>query len=154
MATKLNNTDFSSSDKRVEPTMTKDERGKPRPPLLGDGSIVGDYTLLYNYWEALRRKGGNIDDAVLKREDFDLLRDLVERHQSITLDRILDALTGEILKRIDREAAREAARETYGVELDAETAARRVARIIAGWLVEAGKNTGMLKLRGHSLPQD
>ncbi len=134
--------------------MRNERREKPRPPLLGDGSIVGDYTLLYNYWEALRRKGGNIDDAVLRREDFDLLRELVERHHGATLDRILDRLTEEMVKRVDREAAREAARETYGVEFDSETAARRVARMMAGWLVEAGKNTGMLRLRGHPLPQD
>ena len=134
--------------------MPEGKRERPRPPLLGDGSIVGDYTLLYNYWEVLREKGGNIDDAVLRREDFDLLRDLVERHSGSTLDRLLDRLTEEMLKRIDREAAIEAARRTYGVELDAEAAARRVARMMAGWLVEAGKNTGMLRLRGHPLPSD
>ncbi len=127
---------------------------RPPPPLLGDGSIVPDYTLLYNYWEAVRRRGGSIEDAVLRREDFERLREIVERHSGLSLARLLEMLTEEMLRRVDREAAAEAARETYGVEMDSETAARRVARIMAGWLVEAGKQTGILRLRGYTLPAD
>ncbi|AEM39488.1 hypothetical protein Pyrfu_1631 [Pyrolobus fumarii 1A] len=127
---------------------------KPTPPLLGDGSIVGDYTLLYRYWDELRRRGRNLDNALLRREDFEKLRRLVEEHTSMTLEKLLSILTEEFLPRVDREAAMAAARATYGVELDAETAARRVARILAGWLIEAGKQSGILRLRGPSLPTD
>ena len=130
------------------------ERKRPPPPLLGDGSIVADYSLLYSYWEALRRRGGSVEDAVLKREDFEKLREIVERHSGLSLERLLEMLTEEMLRRVDREAAIEAAREAYGVDMDAETAARRVARIMAGWLVEAGKQTGILRLRGYALPED
>ncbi len=129
-------------------------REKPPPPLLGDGSIVPDYTLLYAYWDALRRRGSDVDEALLKREDFDLLRRLVEEGAGQTLDKLLDRLVEHFLPRIDREAALDAFRETYGFEADAETASRRVARIMAGWLVEAGKQSKMLRLRGPELPSD
>ncbi len=134
--------------------MSNRESRRPPPPLLGDGSIVGDYTLLYEYWDALRRLGRETDSAVLQRRDFEKLRELVEKHSGVTLERLLEMLVEEMLERVDREAAIEAARRTYGVELDAETAARRVARILAGWLIEAGKQTGILRLRGPSLPSD
>ncbi len=131
-----------------------DKRAKPPPPLLGDGSVVSDYTLLYEYWEALRRQGKDTDTAVLQRSDFDKLREIIEREGGMSLEELLERLSEHLLPRIDREAAREAATRTYGVDMDSDTAARRVARIMAGWLVEAGKQTGMLRLRGPQLPSD
>ncbi len=133
---------------------SREGREKPPPPLLGDGSIVPDYSLLYAYWEALRRKGADIDRALLRREDFDTLRRLVEQAPSQTLEELLGKLIQHFLPRVDREAALEAFRETYSLEPDTETAARRVARILAGWLVEAGQQTGILRLRGPQLPSD
>ncbi len=117
-------------------------------PLLADGSVVGDYSLLFKYWEKARKLRGEeaARGAVLGGEDFRYLENLIGRVKR--LSDLLDVLTEYFMERVDPEAARQAYVEAYGVEIDAYEAARRVARILAGWLVEAAKSTGMLRLRG------
>ena len=114
-------------------------------PYFATGEVVGDYTLLYRYW---KRAGRRAEEATLRREDFDYLRRLVEAGEVRRLDELLDRLTSYYMGRVDGEAARQAVRDHYGVEVLVEDAKRMVARILAGWLVEAGQQWGILRLRG------
>ena len=114
-------------------------------PYFGTGEIVGDYELLYRYW---RHAGRRAEEATLRRDDFDYLRRLVDRREVSRLDELLARLTEYFRPRVDPEAARRAVREHYGVDLPAEDARRMVARLLAGWLVEAGQQWRILRLRG------
>ncbi len=122
-----------------------------RRPLLADGSIVGDYEPLFKYWEKARKRGrGEEGRVVLRNEDFQHLEKLLRsREGRLSVAEALEELTLYFLDRVDPELAREAVEEAYGVSgYDAESARRVVARILAGWLIEAAKTWGSLKVRG------
>ncbi len=114
-------------------------------PYFATGEVVGDYELLYRYWKHAGRKA---EDAVLRREDFDYLRRLVEEYRVKTLQELLEKLTAYFTPRVDPEAARKAVKEHYRVDVGSEEARKMVARILAGWLVEAGQQWRILRLRG------
>lgn len=116
-------------------------------PFFADSSVVGDYKPLKKYWVLLREKGLDIDKAVLTQEDFKYLEKIVEETGSIDLASLLDKLTDYFIDRIDCETALEAYRDTYGYVIDREEACRNMARIMAGWLIEAGKFLGIIKTR-------
>ncbi len=117
-------------------------------PFFADGSIIGDYKPLFIYWRILREKGRNdlLDKAFLKREDFELVNRLVEERGRISLRELIDELTERFMDRVDPDIAMKAFTEVYGVSIDREYARRRIAYILAGWLIEASKNTGILKI--------
>ncbi len=119
-------------------------------PYFATGEIVHDYGLLYKYW---RRAGKRAEDATLANRDFNYLKSIVEESGVVRLSELLDNLTEYFLPRVEARAALEAVRDHYGVEVDADTARRMVARILAGWLIEAGKQWRILRLRGE-LPRD
>jgi hypothetical protein len=110
-------------------------------PLLATGEIVEDYSLLYAYWD---EAGNRAEEAILRREDFDELRKLVEAGVT-RLDTLMEALAGRYVKRIDTDAAVRAVERVYGVRLEGSEAARRVAAVLAGWLVEAASTWGMVR---------
>ncbi len=114
-------------------------------PYFATGEVVGDYTLLYIYW---RKAGKRAEDATLRREDFDYLRRIVEGGKVRKLNELLERLTSYYLSRVDANAAVEAVKEYYRVPMSADDAKRMIARILAGWLVEAGQQWGILRLRG------
>ncbi len=117
-----------------------------KKPLLATGEVVGDYEPLLRYWEIAREKSGELARrAVLRDEDFRVLERLL-REIGVLAD-LLDRLSEYFIERIDPEVARRVYLELYGADLDPMDAARRIARIMAGWLVEAGETTGMLGLR-------
>lgn len=116
-------------------------------PFFADASIVGDYRPLKKYWEILRKKGSSLDQAFLNRRDFDHLSEVVMFNPGIDLESLLNMFTSWFIERIDCEAAVEAYREVYGIELDKEEARKGIARILAGWLIEAGRSVGILKYR-------
>ncbi|ADI32208.1 hypothetical protein [Staphylothermus hellenicus] len=115
-------------------------------PFFADKSIVGDYSPLIKYWKILRKKGIPVEDALLAPRDFTYLKEQVEIQQKINLAVILEQLTNYFLNRIRCDVAKEAYREAYSVELSEEDTCRRLAKILAGWLIEASKNTGVIKL--------
>ena len=121
-----------------------EERGKRRKPMFATGEIVGDYEPLYLYW---REAGERAEQSIIQSRDFEELRRLIEEEHVTRLDEVLERLTGYFLPRVDREAARRALERYYGVSVSGEDAARRIASILAGWLVEAAGELGMLRLR-------
>lgn len=116
-------------------------------PFFADSSIVGDYTPLIRYWEILKKEKRNIDDALLKPSDFKYIEQLIYEHDRISLAKLLENLTEYFYERIDPEIAARALEEVYNVKVELEHARRIIARIMAGWLIEASNNTGILRLR-------
>ncbi len=116
-------------------------------PFFADGSIIGEYKLLFEYWRILREKHREnmLDKAFLKREDFEYIRLLINIRKKMNLQELLDKLTDKFLERIDPDAAQEAFKNVYGIEIDREYARRKIAYVLAGWLIEAARNTGILK---------
>ncbi len=121
--------------------------------MFATGTIVSDYEPLFRYWELARRKGREdlVDKAMLENKDFDYIRRMV-LEQALNLLEVLDRLEEYFLDRIDAETAVKSLEETLGIELDPEEARRRLARILAGWLLEAAQTWGIIRLRGGKLP--
>ncbi len=121
--------------------MNKDEK-----PFFADGSIVGDYKPLIKYWEILKRKHREkLDEAFLTREDFEEIKKIIYEKKKMNIVELLTILKNRFKPRIDREVAVEALKEVYGTIVDPETAVDRIASIMAGWLIEASKNTGIVR---------
>ncbi len=121
--------------------MNKDEK-----PFFADGSIVGDYKPLIKYWEILKRKHREkLDEAFLTREDFEEIKKIIYEKKKMNIVELLTILKNTFKPRIDREVAVEALKEVYGTIVDPETAVDRIASIMAGWLIEASKNTGIVR---------
>ena len=117
-----------------------------RPPFAS-GRIAGVYEPLRLYLEVARELGREdlVERAVLSEEDFSWLRQRVSQAGRLRLLDLLDELEERFIERVDPEVAREAFRR-YGVELSAGDARRRIARLLASWLVEAGEEWGHVKL--------
>lgn len=130
-------------------------QGRRRLPLFADGSVVGDYEPLFYYWEIARRQGREdvVEKSMLSRDDFRFIERLVEEER-IALTRLLNVLEDYYVLRVDPEVAREAYREAYGVDLGSEDARRRIARILAGWLIEAARQWGKIRFTRLKLPSD
>ncbi len=119
--------------------------GTDEKPFFADGSIVGDYTPLFKYWGIVKGKDKKrFDAAFLTPEDFDTVKEIVEAKGKISIAEVLEELRKRFINRIDPEAAVEALREAYGATVDAETAVDRIAFIMAGWLLEAARSTGII----------
>jgi len=116
-------------------------------PFFADGSIVGDYKPLIKYWELLKKVGRDMESVVLKREDFKYLEEVVESNPGLDVASLINMLQYRFLERIDCKLAAEAYREVYGFDIGEEDACKNLARIVAGWLIEAGESMGVLKLR-------
>jgi len=119
-------------------------------PLLADGTIVGDYNPLMKYLEKLRNtKPGEYSRNLPCKEDFEFVRDFVSRKGKARLDELIDLLALRVYERVDGEVAVQAYLETYNVRLEPEDAKERIAKIMAGWIVEASKNLGYIKTKQH-----
>ncbi len=123
--------------------------------MFANGTIVSDYEPLFRYWEIARKRGREdlVDKAMLENTDFDYIRRMV-LEQALNLLEVLDRLEEYFIDRIDPEIAVKALEETLGIELELEEARRRLARILAGWLLEAAQTWGIIRLRGTKLPVD
>ena len=122
----------------------KDVGAKKRRPMFATGEIVGDYGLLYEYW---REAGEKAADSVLSEKDFGELRRLVQEEGVSRLDKVLERLKPLFRSRIDASAAARAVEKYYGTSMPESEAVDRVAGLLAGWLVEAASEWGMIKLR-------
>jgi len=112
-------------------------------PLMATGKIVEDYGLLYEYWKLA---GDKASDAILRREDFEKVKEIAERGK-ISLRDLLDMLTNYFLERVDETIAEEAVRKCYDISVEREDAKTRVARLLAGWLIEASEEWGIIRIQ-------
>lgn len=116
-------------------------------PFFADSSIVNDYRPLKKYWELIRDNKDLLEKAFLNRNDFDYLKEIVDSSPGIDIASLLNIFINRFLPRIDCETARRAYAEVYEINVDEESACREIAKILSGWLIEAGRNTGILKYR-------
>jgi len=117
--------------------------GKDEKPFFATGEIVGSYRLLYTYWQ---HAGPRAEESILREQDFQHLQRLIAQGHT-RLDALLAQLRSHFRNRIDPEAARKAAKEYYGIELPTAEAVDRVADQLAGWLIEAASQWGMVRIR-------
>lgn len=86
------------------------------------------------------------DKAFLSEDDFNYLRKVAK--DKMRLIDLLKELEEHFLNKINAEMALEAFRNAdYPIE-DEEEAKREMAKILAGWLVEAAEEWDILRLRG------
>jgi hypothetical protein len=117
-------------------------------PPFASGKLVGSYEPLKRYLEEARRRGSEeaLEKALINENDLKLLRGLTLT-LVISVDHLLSALEERFYERVDAEIAVEAYK-ALGVSIDRESARRMIARIIAGWLIEAGEYWKLYRLRG------
>lgn len=114
-------------------------------PLLANGSIVGDYEPLLEYIEIAKSKNSKVaEESMPKSEDFEYVKEYVNARGRSSLYSLLEALTGIVLERVDPEIAREALEKVYNVRFGLEDAREKIARIIAGWIIEASRSLGYI----------
>ena len=116
-------------------------------PPFASGVIAGDYAPLFSYWRLARSRGREdlVEASMLKEDDYRFLRELISSGV-YNLEELLDVLTRRFEGRVDSSIARDAYK-TVGLELDASVAKRRIAWLLAAWLLEAGETWGILRLR-------
>ena len=124
---------------------------RKRLPPFATGQVVADYEPLFRYWEVAPQRVR--EKAMLSNDDFEFLRRVVDEGRVSNLGELMNMLEKRFLGRIDASVACRVLSEYYGVAFDADHARRRLARLLAGWLVEAGITWKILSLRGR-LPRD
>jgi len=123
---------------------------KKRKPMLASGAIVSDYEPLFKYWEIAKNVDKTVaEKATLRSEDFDIALSYVSSKGITSLASLLSYLEDYMADRVHGELAVRALKETYGVIFEIEEAKRRIARILAGWLIEACSLWGTLRLTGR-----
>ncbi len=122
---------------------------KPWTPPFASGELVYDYEPLRVYLELAKRKGREdlIEKALLTQEDFTILSSLVIRRMNL-LD-LIDVLKQRFMERIDGDIAKEAF-TSIGLNVSTDFARERLAYILAGWLLEAGKYWKILTFKEPS----
>ncbi len=111
----------------------------PWKPTFATGEFAGDYTDLKRYLEKAKEIDEKCyDDAILKNEDFEWIRKLVEEKGKVRAQDLLNAIEERMINRVCDEIASEA------LNMDKEHAKRRVARLLASWLLEAAMQWGVL----------
>jgi molecular chaperone GrpE (heat shock protein) len=117
---------------------------KRKRPMFATGEVVGDYEPLYLYWN---EAGEKAEEAIIQSRDFQELKKVIEQEKITRLDEALERLATYFLPRVDAEAARRALRKYYGIDIDPSEAAKKIAQMLAGWLIEAAEELGIYKLR-------
>ncbi len=118
-------------------------------PFLANGSIVEDYRLLITYWRRAKEKSRDLaEKAILSNNDFAYLRDRISFFIGKPIEELISDLKHYMLDRVDPIVAVEAFREVYGIEVEPSLAREKIAEILAGWLIEAGKRLKILSYRG------
>jgi len=115
--------------------------GKDRDkPFLADGSLVEDYTLLFNYWEIAKARDVSIaEKAVLSHKDFNELERIINIFHGRSIVELINYFKNSMKNRIDPKIAVEAYKKTYGVEVEENIAVDKLATILASWLMEAAR---------------
>lgn len=116
-------------------------------PLLADGSIVKDYTPLFIYFSKLTSKGLEVKDFIISNNDLKFLEEIVSRG-ALPLQDLINRLIEYFTPRVKDNIAKEAVSEYLGIEVTKDFAVHYISKILAGWLIEAGKTLGILNLKG------
>lgn len=116
-------------------------------PPFASREIISDYEPLRLYLEEARRRGREdlVEKALLTQDDFTYLSKLVG--ENLNLLDLIEKLKLRFIERVDGEIAREAFTKT-GLNVDVAFARERIAYILAGWLIEAGKYWRILSFKG------
>jgi len=119
-------------------------------PFFATGYLVDDYTPLMKYWEILRDEGREdaLERAFLNNEDYDLLKRLAREMVGRPLADIFDGLIERFEERVEAEPALRAFREAGYKSMSLPEAKRSMARILAGWLLEAGEYLKIIAFSG------
>ncbi len=125
---------------------------KERKPLLASGKIIENYSLLFEYCRIHEKeKGVRAEDILLNRRDFDYIRKLVQEGVR-NVGELLSRLAYYYKSKIDSNIAVKAYANTYNIdvnEVSKDIAVNELARILAGWLIEASENLGILEIKGY-----
>jgi len=120
-----------------------------RKPILASGDIVADYEPLFKYWELAKKESRELaEKATLRHEDFEYLLKILSKRELISLMELLEKLETYMLSRVNAALAAKALKEVYNIEYELEDARRKLARILAGWLIEASNIWGDIRLKG------
>ncbi len=117
---------------------------------MATGNVIDNYEPLFYYWKKARNRKREdlIEKTLIREEDLELLKSVIEKSNELNLEDLLGKLSKTVLNRIDASIAKEAL-EDYGISVDEESARELIARILAGWIIEAGEIRGILKLRSR-----
>ncbi|MCS7128264.1 MAG: hypothetical protein N3E36_03690 [Sulfolobales archaeon] len=117
-------------------------------PILADGSLVEDYSLLINYWRlAMKRDRAFMEKATIRAEDFRALERIVELYRGESIATLVDFLKQMMMERIDPGLAIDAYRETFGIEVSVDKAVNAVTEVLALWLLEAGRQLKIISYK-------
>lgn len=112
-------------------------------PTFATGEFAGDYADLKKYLEKAKEvKKECYDNAILKNEDFEWLRRLVEKEGRINAQDLLNKIEERMSERVCGEIAAQA------LGMDEEHAKRRIAKLLAAWLLEAALQWGLVSKSG------
>ncbi len=119
-------------------------------PMFSTGTVVGkyDYRVLMRYIEEVRERRGAdaAANAIPSSDDITYAEQLVRSGVKNVSD-LLEKLTERFLPRVHVEEALAAVREGYGAGYSGEEAARKIARLLAGWCIEICETLGILRIR-------
>jgi len=112
-------------------------------PFFASGKLVKDYEPLKKYLE-LSKGTDAYERAFIGEEDFRRLKEVAHGKK---LGELWDELTEELKERIDPQIALEALREAGLEAEDPETARKEIAKLLAGWLLEAGEEWDIIRFK-------
>ncbi len=116
-------------------------------PTFASGKLVRNYEPLRYYLELVRGTEW-YDKGFLSKEDFEKLVSVAKGElETGKLGELWDKLTEYFVNRVNGEKALEALKE-FGYPVESEDEAKReIAKMLAGWLIEAGEEWEMIRLK-------
>lgn len=113
-------------------------------PLLATGIIVKDYRPLYRYWDEVEKLG--LRKPVIEREDVEFVENLIKKEGIVNLSIIYRKLVDRVENRIKMDIAVKVYRD-LGLNIPPILAKRKIAEILAGWIIEACDIFNIIKIR-------
>jgi len=113
-------------------------------PLLATGIIVKDYRPLYRYWDEVEKLG--LKKPVIEREDIEFVENLIKKEGIVNLSIIYRKLVDRVENRIKMDIAVKVYRD-LGLNIPPILAKRKIAEILAGWIIEACDIFNIIKIR-------
>jgi len=113
-------------------------------PLLATGIIVKDYRPLYRYWDEIEKLG--LKKPVIEREDIEFVENLIKKEGIVNLSIIYRKLVDRVENRIKMDIAVKVYRD-LGLNIPPILAKRKIAEILAGWVIEACDIFNIIKIR-------
>ncbi|UXD22630.1 hypothetical protein IPA_06825 [Ignicoccus pacificus DSM 13166] len=115
-------------------------------PTFASKKLIKDYEPLRYYLELV--KGTEwYDKAFLSRQDFEELVKEAKDLSTGKLGELWDKLTEKFMERIEPEKALQALKDAGYEVKSPEEARKRLAQILAGWLIEAGEEWDLIKFK-------